>query len=358
MEEKEQNTNEYTAWRVIVFIGFFIPLQVGLVVLRFYARSLTAAKYDLGDVLIAIALIAQIIGFGLDIGAVTQGGVGYHIEYLEQTNPEIITTFFKYLVALSVWYFATNTITKLAICKLYRVLFPGRRVFIVLCITAIVLVATPVATVTVLLAACRPFSAKWGSAETQATHCLNKEAVFVWGALPNIVTDVVLLAIPIPIIWKLNATARLKIALFFTFAIGSVGLLASILRFMSFYNTNSFIDGTFHAVELIIWTIVEPGMYLISACLLVFRPLLEKANFKIFANIKSYIASSRSKAASSRVTETSHGDHRKSSGGRVSIIRAIRRPNDGFHQLGDIESDPSGRQITITTNIQQSWDTV
>jgi hypothetical protein len=139
--------------------------------------------------------------------------------------------FFKYLVAISVWYFATITITKLAVCKLYRTLFPQRTVLVILSITAFILIAAPIVTSIVLLAACRPFSANWGSAEVQSTHCLNKEAVFVWGGIPSIVTDVVLLTLPLPIIWRLHTTQKLKIALSITFIIGSMYVRPSLFLF-------------------------------------------------------------------------------------------------------------------------------
>ncbi|KAH9985242.1 hypothetical protein F4779DRAFT_612164 [Xylariaceae sp. FL0662B] len=115
----------------------------------------------------------------------------------------------------------------------------------------------------------------------------------------------------------------------------SSGLLASILRFNSFYSTNSFIDATFHAIELIIWTIAELGIYLISACLLMFRPLLEKVNLGFFANVKSYITGNRSKAADSNVANTSRLSHRKDPDGEMGIALAVRGPNKGFRRLDD-----------------------
>lgn len=54
------------------------------------------------------------------------------------------------------------------------------------------------------------------------------------------------------------------------------GIITSILRFIAFYNKSSFSDPTYNGVELIIWTVCEPGVYLIAACLLVYRPLLDK----------------------------------------------------------------------------------
>ncbi|KAI0438186.1 hypothetical protein F4803DRAFT_535869 [Xylaria telfairii] len=352
-------SSENIRWRLIVFISLFTPLQIAIVALRFYARSLTKFEYDLADILVIAALLAQILATGIDIGAAIQAGVGIHIDHLLEVNPNKVTLFFKYLVAISIWYFATITITKLAICKLYRTLFPQRTIFILLCIVVFILVATPIATSISLFAACRPFSANWGSAEVQHTHCLNKEAMFVWGTIPNIVTDVILLLIPIPIVWKLHTTTKLKLALSLTFLIGSLGLVASILRFISFHNTNSYTDATFNAVELIIWTLAEPGIYLISASLLMCRPLLEKMNTKWLMGVKHRLTMSRSTGAGTHATSLSLDQDPF----EVDSGRSIALGNIGTHgrflQLSDgsdeIVHPNSRQQIVVTTDIQQSW---
>lgn len=54
------------------------------------------------------------------------------------------------------------------------------------------------------------------------------------------------------------------------------GLVASILRFKEFADNKLFPDVTWNAIGLIIWTIVEPGIYLISASMMMYRPLLER----------------------------------------------------------------------------------
>lgn len=151
-----------------------------------------------------------------------QGGIGYHVDYLAKTNPETITIFFQYLVFYSAWYFVTMTLPKLAICVLYRRLFPQRPVFIILCVTAAILIGTATGALIADLAACRPFEANWAPAEVQATHCLDKEPLFVWSNFPNIVTDAVMLILPLPIVWRLHTSFQLKIALTITFVIGSM----------------------------------------------------------------------------------------------------------------------------------------
>lgn len=50
--------------------------------------------------------------------------------------------------------------------------------------------------------------------------------------------------------------------------------MASIWRFAEFFSENAFDDGTWASVNLVVWCCVEPGVYLIAACLLALRPLL------------------------------------------------------------------------------------
>ena len=51
------------------------------------------------------------------------------------------------------------------------------------------------------------------------------------------------------------------------------GLAAGIARFYIFSQPDAFADVTWNSVELNIWTIVEPGMYLMAACFPTYRPL-------------------------------------------------------------------------------------
>jgi hypothetical protein len=88
--------------------------------------------------------------------------------------------------------------------------------------TAAILIGNAVVSTIVVLAACKPFSANWAPTHVQATHCIDKEALFVWATLPNILTDAVLLVVPIPIVVRLHASKGLKVGLLATFLFGSM----------------------------------------------------------------------------------------------------------------------------------------
>lgn len=55
------------------------------------------------------------------------------------------------------------------------------------------------------------------------------------------------------------------------------GLVTSVLRFVIFTRGNAIKDGTWETTELMIWSIIEPNVYLISACLPAMRPILSLA---------------------------------------------------------------------------------
>ncbi|KXX74578.1 hypothetical protein MMYC01_209686 [Madurella mycetomatis] len=322
--------------------------------MRFYSRTLTARPYSADDWLVLASLFSQFVMAASILASVKVAAIGHHADYVVETNPGAITKFFQFLVFWSAWYLATFSFPKLAICLLYRRLFPQRAVFIIMWLTAVILIGTAIAGLVTDLAACMPFDAHWAPLEVQKAQCIDKEPLFLWVNFPNIVTDVVMLILPLPIVWKLQTPFQLKVALTATFLIGSMGLVASILRFRSFADSNSFIDVTYTAVELLIWTLVEPGIYLISACLLMSRPLLDKFSQKF--------SSGKHRQAGTYASSSSRGLGRSAENGDVhgsTIALGSKITTEGeFRQnSGDGYSSafPSNN-IVITTHINQSWD--
>lgn len=161
------------------------------------------------------------------------------------------------------------------------------------------------------------------------------------------------------------------------------GLIASILRFIAFDRTSSFTDPTYNAVELIIWTLAEPGIYLIAACLMTYRPFLDKLGSKMKTQGK--ISRWLSKPSEgSGATDSGRPDRNYStatsrapacptvqhstSKDKAILLSGISSRTDGFEHLSDVDDYPGqdGRPprlipphdaILRTTNIRMSWDT-
>ena len=147
--------------------------------------------------------------------------MGYHVTYLEEVDAGKVVAFSKYLVAISILYFASVNLPKFAILTLYRQLFPNKGIRIVVYTTAAGLVALTVTNIVALFLACRPFAANWDP-KLPGAHCFDKEALFRWGSVPNIITDIILLILPVKVVWNLHTTNRLKAGLTLTFAVGSL----------------------------------------------------------------------------------------------------------------------------------------
>ena len=69
----------------------------------------------------------------------------------------------------------------------------------------------------------------------------------------------------------------------------SRGLVTSILRFAIFFRNNAVQDGTWIATDLEIYTICEPGMYLVAACLPTYRPLAKRAREISSTSLRSFV---------------------------------------------------------------------
>ena len=124
-------------------------------------------------------------------------------------------------MAISILYFGSINIPKLAILALYRRLFPQKGIRIVIHTLMGILIAQTIAIVVAAFVACIPFAANWDPTLPGAV-CINKEALFIWSSFPNILTDIVMLVLPIRIVWNLHITTRLKIGLTLTFMVGSL----------------------------------------------------------------------------------------------------------------------------------------
>ena len=76
----------------------------------------------------------------------------------------------------------------------------------------------------VLLAAifqCSPIAHTWDRTIAGGS-CFNQEAFYRYVSLPNIMTDVLILVMPLPYVWKLHTRIGQKVALTGVFLLGSL----------------------------------------------------------------------------------------------------------------------------------------
>lgn len=77
--------------------------------------------------------------------------------------------------------------------------------------------------------ACSPIAAGWDITITDA-KCIDRPALFQTTAALGVVTDVLIILIPIPMVIKLHMSRAKKVGLLVMFTIGSATVITSIVR--------------------------------------------------------------------------------------------------------------------------------
>lgn len=155
------------------------------------------------------------------IADVIYGGVGYHEAALVSTAPGKLIVYAKFILVVPLLYLAAVVFPKLAILAIYLRVFTQPRFRTACYVLATVLVANWIATTVAGLLICRPLEYLWDHT-IAGGHCFNINAYFRWASLVNIITDVAMLVLPLPVIWELHTSRNIKIGLTITFATGSL----------------------------------------------------------------------------------------------------------------------------------------
>ncbi|KAL8679485.1 MAG: hypothetical protein Q9224_002180 [Gallowayella concinna] len=122
---------------------------------------------------------------------------------------------------------------------------------------------------------CRPFAYNWDPTIKDFT-CGNRNAAYIGAGSLNIVTDLMVLMLPIPMVWNLQIPRRNKAILTAVFGMGLFVCIVSILRLISLL-TVSYSDITWTVTDPLLWSMLEPCVGVTCACIPLMRPLLSRA---------------------------------------------------------------------------------
>ncbi|KAI1419682.1 hypothetical protein F5Y12DRAFT_793006 [Xylaria sp. FL1777] len=266
----------YGGKSVIIWASLFIVLCTLFVALRFISLRIARRPIGLEDWLIVPAWIIEIGLCANGICSVVYGGVGRHLAYVRMYEPHGLVSWAQTLFVTELLYGLVFPIEKTTILLLYLRLFRIHRWFR---ITTYVLIAYiwlwGISEVIVAISQCTPIAYQWD--KSLHGHCIDQLAYYRWVSVPNVIHDVVMLILPLPIIWTLQMDVRQKLALSGVFLIGSIGCIASFVRLSIFFKLNALSDNTWASIQLQPWTLAETGVILISACLPALWPLISRA---------------------------------------------------------------------------------
>ena len=170
--------------------------------------------------------------------AVNYGGVGRHIAAVEMRDPGALVAwakeseiysqplypqliFLQCLYAGEVIYGFAIAFPRLSILFLFLRVFPNKPFRIGVYALMFLLAGLCISIALAAVFQCSPVAYAWDK-HIKGGTCIDQVAYLRWHTVPNLLVDVVMLILPLPMIWKLNTSHGQKIGLMLTFLTGSV----------------------------------------------------------------------------------------------------------------------------------------
>ncbi|KAF7906310.1 hypothetical protein EAF00_000589 [Botryotinia globosa] len=254
--------------------AILIPICTATVALRVYARHIKKVGLGADDYLIMAALIF-VVGMGVAIMA----EVG--LKQLGYPAPAPSTQIGKPDSNIAFWPGELLQIPALGFVKLSLILF-YRRVFtrnaaprfniVTWFMILIIIIWTLSFFFSILFICGTDFSAYWTSTIVEKAHCVDTDMLHNAFAISDVVTDFVIISLPVPMIFGLHLTVARKIGILAIFSLGALTIAASIVRMIVFIqatavNYDPHADFEFICTSGLYWSLIESSLGVIAACL-------------------------------------------------------------------------------------------
>ena len=201
---------------------------------------------------------------------------------------------------------------------------------------------------------CHPVSYYWDKSTGPGGHanvsCIDETQFYRWNGVANLLIDLLILSLSLPMIWRLNIPLRQKASLTAIFLLGAFVFIASIVRVTSFQEFKPD-DLMYTGVAAAIWTDVEQSIGIVCACLPCLRPLLGRV-FGLGGRASQGPTGSSSTGNPNGTLTTARSINLAKLNSKNSRLGSLSDPNqdmDGFARLGESPAI-GGTTATATAN--------
>ncbi|KAI9883595.1 MAG: hypothetical protein M1823_004631 [Watsoniomyces obsoletus] len=258
---------------IIIAISILFPIATVSVVLRLWARRRHGGRWTMDDYLIMVAMF-----FAYGLCAAGMLGVRYGLgRHAVVVGWERINHYLKAVFAYELLYFLCLATVKISILEFYRRIFPTFPARVAIFSVLAFVIALIVASVALVIFQCTPVSYFWN--RMSQGRCIQQIDAIIGISVPNIVSDVAILVLPMPIIWHLRIPKVHKVALTGVFLLGGFVCVASVVRVTHISRSKSR-DPTWTDVDGILWSTVEACLGIVSANLPIMRSLLNRFRWR------------------------------------------------------------------------------
>ncbi|GAB7350189.1 hypothetical protein MBLNU459_g0851t1 [Dothideomycetes sp. NU459] len=249
--------------------GHLLGVSIGLVIvsaivvaIRLFTRVVIIKNAGTDDACLLTALMFSIAVTVTMIGQLNHG-LGKDVS---EISPQDLVTALKYFWA-SIWlYNLTICFTKVSIVFQYLRIWSVQRGFRIICYAVLgFIISIAIWTVFGSVWLCAPARKFWDPSVSGT--CQDKFPNFFANAGLSIVTDLILIIMPMPFLKSLRLPIRQKIAVMFVFALGSFVCIVSFIRLRYLSRIAHSKDPTRDNVNAATWSVIEINVGIVCASL-------------------------------------------------------------------------------------------
>ncbi|KAB5511577.1 hypothetical protein GE09DRAFT_685682 [Coniochaeta sp. 2T2.1] len=310
--------------KVHLIINSVLVLLTLLVVgLRMLCRFESGVRLWWDDYLILLA-VPQGIGMLIIQGLWSPMGIGYPVS---QTLPNLVPIL-KMLVAYELVYACCISTIKMSVMFFYLRVFvnSGLRLAVKLVMTFVLLWS--VGNVLQVFLICRPFAATYDPT-IEGAVCGNQVGAFIAIGAFNVITDVIILTLPVPTIWRLKMSGSARLGISAVLMIGLVVSVVAIVRIVSLTRLDmTNLTGTMIWADF--WSTVEPNLGIFCVSL----PMLGRLRSRFTSRRGASKLDGPSEGSYRLETDVSAARRRRGSRGREDedhALEAIYASNKEVH---------------------------
>ncbi|KAK1751006.1 hypothetical protein QBC47DRAFT_351784 [Echria macrotheca] len=239
--------------------------------LRLYCRKRTAQKLWWDDLLMGIGVLISLEPAICQL-LLLQNGLGHHVC---NVPPDQAARFARISFALQRANQPALACIRLSIVIFYMRIFTTRNFRIAAhCVNAYT-IAWAISTWIVNLTVCTPIAFYYDRTIPGGGSCRNQAVSGSISGGLSLLGDILVLALPVPVIWRLRIDTRRRIGIICVFLLGVFVCVASTIRIIEL---TKFVvtDPTYTQVQASTWTTLEQGVAVVSGNLPLLTPLFER----------------------------------------------------------------------------------
>ncbi|KAF3918307.1 hypothetical protein ABW21_db0205084 [Orbilia brochopaga] len=336
----EQVPHNNVSFKNVTAYVTMTAVSVAFVIVRLYSRQFVTKKIRPEDWAMIPALIASVsLGACFALGSDERVGKGT-LHQWDLTFDEF-KSYLLWLWLCEVLYPVALFLIRNSLLIFYWSLVPPRssavKAHLIFRNAVIAFFFVNIACVSVSLGTiifqCKPI-AYWN--DPIGAKCIDRSASFIAGGILIIITDVIVLLLPVPVIWKLKLPLRSRLGVIGIFSLGLFACIASVQRIILASEVTGSDNGDVtytNAINLSgIWSLLEVNIGIIASCVPAIKAL--------------FVHSSDRAGTTNRSRTNQSGRSGRTGGGTVESAKA--KIGSGKRE---VVGKDGGVELTVTTSV-------